>query len=109
MILGNIVIIAFKFDELICLLLDTVQIEVAVCIRAVLDDHLTVCAEFIVSGQEVGSCKKISGQIGRLICSKNMRIANIVISAFKMNQLICLLTHTVKQEIGRPIIKSYNT
>ena len=95
MVLGNVIIIAFKFDKLICLLLDAVQIEVAVGIRAVLDDHLAVSTKFIVTGHEVGSCKDVLCEIDFLVGNILVVLGNVIIAAFKFDKLICLLLDAV--------------
>ena len=99
MVLGNVIIAAFKFNKLICLLLNAVQIEVTVSIRTVLDNHLAVCTKFIVTRHEVGSRENVLCEIDFLVGNILVVLGNIVIAAFKFDKLICLLLDTVQIEV----------
>ena len=55
MVLSNVVIAALELYQLIGFLLYAIQIEVAVRIRAVFDNHLTVSVEGVITRQEISS------------------------------------------------------
>ena len=99
MIIRDIVVAAFKLDQLVRQLLYTVQVEVAVRIRAILDYHLPVFPKCEVSGLEVRTSQHILRQVNRLIHSILMIIRNIVVATFKLDQLICMLHNVIQIEI----------
>ena len=97
----NEVVCSFELNQLVSQLLHTVQVECAISLRTMLDDHLTVCIEFVVSLGEGRAFHELLGQVYSSIDQISVIIVvvvNEVVCSFELNQLVSLLLHTVQIE-----------
>ena len=111
MSVADIVIIAFEFYELVCKLLHAVKIEVIAhyTVQSLIGSirfsntvifyyHLAICVKRIVACFKAGSCQCLVQIQGNILCQL-VCIADVIISAFKRNKLVAILSDTIKIEI----------
>ena len=104
-VLADEVIAALKGNQLIGLLPHVIQVEIPVLVGAVLhrrlrNDHLAGLVKLVLSGGQAGPCENLLAKIQVLADRILAVLADEVVAALKLDQLICSLSDVVQVEIS---------
>ena len=88
------IIAALKLNELICLLHNTVDIQV-IADHAVVDNHLTFRIEGVFASRKIILASKFLTELNGTVLERLVIVVNKVVIAFKFNELICLLHNVI--------------
>ena len=94
------VVITLKLYESVCVLTDTVEVEVAVGLRSVEPDELTALVKAVVARGKVGAAHIVVAQIDAGALSVLMGVADEVVITLKLYESVCVLTDTVEVEVA---------
>ena len=94
------VVITLKLYESVCVLTDTVEIEVAVGLRSVEPDELTALVKAVVARGKVGAAHIAFAKIDAGALSVLMGVADEVIITLELYQSVCVLANIVQIEVA---------